>query len=268
MPHQDPVTPPEEPTVGDGPAQDTAIQAQQAPGHEPAAYEEPPAYEPAAEEDIEEGDDWLQEPDELPHRPRRRLLGAANPLALALLGVLLIVCGFIGGVLIEKGQTSIELLHGRRGGRPRLALRGAARRHELHLHLHERSVVQLEQQRRLCPADRRDGGIHRREHAVCDQLRRQHRQGQHLGRHDREQDRESERQRHPPRRNDHRHRCHRLERSAQRRIDQRRLERRRSGGAVRRLGRGIERRSERLQNEQRTHAVRQAVSKQMSLSSG
>ena len=60
MPHQDPATPPEEPTVGDGPAQDTAIQAQQAPGHEPAAYEEPPAYEPAAEEDIEEGDEWLR----------------------------------------------------------------------------------------------------------------------------------------------------------------------------------------------------------------
>ena len=44
---------------------------------------------------------WLDEPEELPRRPRRRLL---TPLPLALLGVLLIACGFIGGVLVEKGQ--------------------------------------------------------------------------------------------------------------------------------------------------------------------
>ncbi len=47
------------------------------------------------------------QPEELPRRPRRRLLGAGgNPLALALIGVLLTACGFIGGVLVEKGQSS------------------------------------------------------------------------------------------------------------------------------------------------------------------
>jgi hypothetical protein len=60
------------------------------------------------EEPVEADHEWLQEPDELlPRRPRRRLFGAgANPLALALLAVLLAACGFIGGVLIEKGETS------------------------------------------------------------------------------------------------------------------------------------------------------------------
>jgi hypothetical protein len=53
-------------------------------------------YEPA-----EEHDEWLDEPEELPRRPRRRLL---TPVPLALLAALLIACGFIGGVLIEKGQ--------------------------------------------------------------------------------------------------------------------------------------------------------------------
>ncbi len=49
----------------------------------------------------------LEEPEELPRRPRRRLLGAGgNPIALALFGALLIACGFIGGVLVEKGETS------------------------------------------------------------------------------------------------------------------------------------------------------------------
>ncbi len=69
------------------------------------AVQAPPqtlAYEP-----LEEDGDWLEEPEELPARPRRRLLGVGgNPLPLALLGVLLIACGFIGGVLVEKGQTS------------------------------------------------------------------------------------------------------------------------------------------------------------------
>ena len=56
------------------------------------------AYEP-----IEADEDWLDEPAELPRRPRRRLL---TPLPLTLLAVLLIACGFIGGVLVEKGQSS------------------------------------------------------------------------------------------------------------------------------------------------------------------
>jgi hypothetical protein len=54
-----------------------------------------------------EEDDWLEEPEQLPRRPRRRLLGTGgNPIALALIAVLLIACGFIGGVLVEKGETS------------------------------------------------------------------------------------------------------------------------------------------------------------------
>jgi hypothetical protein len=59
------------------------------------------------EEPLAAQDDWLEEPLELPTRPRRRLLGAGgNPIALVLIGVLLAACGFIGGVLIEKGETS------------------------------------------------------------------------------------------------------------------------------------------------------------------
>lgn len=52
----------------------------------------------------EQQEEWLQEPEsELPPRPRRRLL---TPVPLALMGVLAIACGFIGGVLVEKGQSS------------------------------------------------------------------------------------------------------------------------------------------------------------------
>jgi hypothetical protein len=52
----------------------------------------------------EEQDEWLEEPEqELPRRPRRRLLA---PIPLALLAVLLIACGFIAGVEVQKGQTS------------------------------------------------------------------------------------------------------------------------------------------------------------------
>ena len=51
----------------------------------------------------EQDDGWLEQQPELAPRPRRRLL---SPAPLALLGVLLTACGFIGGVLVEKGQTS------------------------------------------------------------------------------------------------------------------------------------------------------------------
>jgi hypothetical protein len=74
-------------------------------------------------------DTWAQEPrEELPPRPRRRLLGTGgNPLILALLGVLLIACGFIGGVLVEKGQTPSSSSSGAAGLASRFAaLRGAA----------------------------------------------------------------------------------------------------------------------------------------------
>lgn len=69
---------------------------------------------------VEQREDWTGEPPEvgdlnevdeldepyaleLPRRPRRRLL---TPVPLALLGVLVTVCGFIAGVLVEKGQGS------------------------------------------------------------------------------------------------------------------------------------------------------------------
>jgi hypothetical protein len=84
--------------------------------HKQAAAEQPPHPDtavqtpvPAYERSVYEPDEdaWLEEPEELPRRPRQRLLGTgANPVFLALLGVLLIACGFIGGVLVEKGETS------------------------------------------------------------------------------------------------------------------------------------------------------------------
>jgi hypothetical protein len=77
--------------------------------HDPAVQEPPAlAYEPTEEED--EWLDELDEPDELPPRPRRRLL---TPIPLALLGVLLIAGGFIGGVSVQKGQ---EISSGSSGG--------------------------------------------------------------------------------------------------------------------------------------------------------
>jgi hypothetical protein len=78
-------------------------------------------YEPAEEED-----EWLDEDSEHPRRPRRRLL---TPIPLALLAVLLIACGFIGGVLVQKGQggTASASAGASAGFASRLAaLRGAA----------------------------------------------------------------------------------------------------------------------------------------------
>lgn len=55
----------------------------------------------------EESAEWVEEPEELPRRPRRRLIGAGgNPITAALLAVLLVAGGFIAGVLVEKGQAS------------------------------------------------------------------------------------------------------------------------------------------------------------------
>jgi hypothetical protein len=51
--------------------------------------------------DPSERDTWFEEAEELPPRPRRRVLA---PLPLALLAALAIACGFIAGVLVEKGQ--------------------------------------------------------------------------------------------------------------------------------------------------------------------
>jgi hypothetical protein len=60
-----------------------------------------------------EQDEWLDEPEELPRRPRRRLLA---PVPLALLAALLIACGFIGGVLVQKGQSSSSSASGAAAG--------------------------------------------------------------------------------------------------------------------------------------------------------
>ena len=111
-PHQ-PVTPQEEPhdqrcpTIGND---DLRRQTPTRRRHEPR-------------EDAE----WDEPLDELPPRPRRRLLGVgASPVPLALLGVLLLACGFIGGVLVEKGQSPSGSAGG--GGAAGLASRFAALR--------------------------------------------------------------------------------------------------------------------------------------------
>jgi hypothetical protein len=73
----------------------------QPPIHEHPQVQGPPplAYEPTE-------DDWIDErdlPEELPPRPRRRLL---KPIPLGLLGALLIAGGFIAGVQVQKGEES------------------------------------------------------------------------------------------------------------------------------------------------------------------
>jgi len=84
-----------------------------------AAVPEAGSYEPAYE-----NNEWLEGPDEeLPRRPRRRLL---SPLPLALLGVLLTAVGFIGGVLVEKGQSSSSSSGGSSLASRFAALRGTA----------------------------------------------------------------------------------------------------------------------------------------------
>jgi hypothetical protein len=67
------------------------------------SYEEPPMPD---EEPTSTHEPRTVEP-ELPPRPRHRLTGSgASPIPLALIGVLLTACGFIGGALVEKGQSS------------------------------------------------------------------------------------------------------------------------------------------------------------------
>ena len=76
-------------------------------------------------QEIDPQDGWAQERDDedLPRRPRRRLLA---PLPVALLLALLTACGFIGGVLVEKGSASSTTGASGAGGAARFAgLRGA-----------------------------------------------------------------------------------------------------------------------------------------------
>jgi hypothetical protein len=52
-------------------------------------------------------EEWLDEPEELPRRPRRKLLGAGgDPIALTLFVILLLAIAFFAGVQVEKGQNS------------------------------------------------------------------------------------------------------------------------------------------------------------------
>jgi hypothetical protein len=76
----------------------------------------------AADEHFDDQVPWAEEPEELPRRPRRHVL---SPVPLALLGVLLIAAGFVGGVLVEKGQGSSSSSSGSAAG---LASRLAALR--------------------------------------------------------------------------------------------------------------------------------------------
>ena len=65
-----------------------------------------PAEETIALDNADEPrEDWLQddEPDELPRRPRRKLL---SPVPVTLLVLLLTACGFFAGVEVEKSNTS------------------------------------------------------------------------------------------------------------------------------------------------------------------
>lgn len=129
MPHDEPTISPEvpampseEPAIHDNPVADTATETQHGTVREPDTAR----YEPA-----DQPEEWLEEPPEsdLPRRPRRRLLGVGgNPIPLALIGVLLIACGFIGGVLVEKGQSSSSPAAGGAAGLASrfAALRGAA----------------------------------------------------------------------------------------------------------------------------------------------
>jgi hypothetical protein len=98
--------------------EDPSIQRTSAPQ---TTITDPHAYD-TEEEDVE----WREEPEELPRRPRRRLL---TPASGALLAVLLTAAGFVGGVLVEKGQGSSagSVAGGGTGAGARFArLRGAS----------------------------------------------------------------------------------------------------------------------------------------------
>lgn len=71
----------------------------------------------------QEETEWLQESDQLPRRPRRRLL---TPLPLSLMAILLLACGFIAGVLVQKGQSSTSDSSGAGLAARFSALRGAS----------------------------------------------------------------------------------------------------------------------------------------------
>jgi hypothetical protein len=65
------------------------------------AHETQPEETATHDFDAKTEEDWFEEEDELPRRPRRRLLA---PVPLALIAVLLLAGGFLAGVEVEKGQ--------------------------------------------------------------------------------------------------------------------------------------------------------------------
>jgi hypothetical protein len=72
---------------------------------------------------ITEQEDWLEDAGELPPRPRRRILA---PIPVALFVALAVACGFIGGVLVEKGQGGSGTSTGGSGAFAALARRSAS----------------------------------------------------------------------------------------------------------------------------------------------
>ena len=68
-------------------------------------------------------DTWVEDIDELPPRPRTRLL---TPLTGGLLALLLVAGGFIGGVLVQKGQQTSGGGGGNAGGAARVLAQAKA----------------------------------------------------------------------------------------------------------------------------------------------
>jgi hypothetical protein len=77
------------------------------------------SFSETEEQDVQQ--DWPLEAEEPARRPRRRL---TTPLPMTLTAILLVACGFIGGVLVQKGQGA----SGGSGGNSGLAARFAALR--------------------------------------------------------------------------------------------------------------------------------------------
>src|ERR1700730_16262926 len=80
------------------------MHAEQAGVPDSAASASPLVHEqPELEPPFEDDEDWLQDSEEPPRRARRRLLA---PTPVALLAGLMLACGFLAGVQVEKGQTT------------------------------------------------------------------------------------------------------------------------------------------------------------------
>jgi hypothetical protein len=83
--------------------QDAAVSANRRAPEPDVVHARKPDAAPVPETDAAApAEEWLEDLSALPPRPRRRLL---TPAPLALIAVLLLALGFLGGVLVEKGQT-------------------------------------------------------------------------------------------------------------------------------------------------------------------